>query len=106
MRFSTLVSTFTFLTTALAAPRSLKPRSDAWTIRNFTRNCWDADNCYYSFTIDNGSDVVACDIADQANAAAWHEWYNVPCNQASSHFLFLLSLQASRYFHQLDTCRK
>jgi hypothetical protein len=99
MRFqAALLATFALLTTSLAAGGP----DNAWTVRDFTRDCTNWQDCIYRFDIDDETYLTPCTISDEANTAAWHEWYNVPCEEARPPFLisslssFLPAFQVSK----------
>jgi hypothetical protein len=86
MHLPSLLTSITLLTTAIAAPSSLKPRQGGWTVRDFTRDCADdGDNgpnsCTYVFTIDTSEVSQQCLIVDSAPQASLHSFYSVPCTE-------------------------
>jgi hypothetical protein len=81
---STALTTLALLTSALAAPSSLKARDDAWAIRNFSRDCTDPNICTYSLTIDTGAGTQQCIVVDTDSPATTAPFYNYACQEVCS----------------------
>lgn len=85
MHFQTAaLTTLALLSSTLAAPSSFKARDDAWTIRNFSRNCSDPNICTYWFTIDTGAGTQQCTIVDTGSPATTAPFYNYACQEVCS----------------------
>lgn len=80
-----LLTASPLLASSAPAPATLQPRTNGWSILNFTRSSSSpTDAVTYSLVINNYGTNSNCTIVDNVTPAWYHAWYDVPCKEVGS----------------------